>query len=73
MADANTTALHFLGKKITYDLVVDHSFDPSGFIEESGFVTGVLIELDGDHQLCIKLDGYEYYEFVKLSEIHIKS
>lgn len=73
MADANTTALHFLGKKITYDLVVDHSFDPSGFIEESGLVTGVLIELDGDHQLCIKLDGYEYHEFVKFSEIRIKS
>lgn len=73
MAVAHTTLLEFLGKKITYDLAVDQSFDPSGYIEESGTVTGVLLELDGDHQLCVKFDDYDYHEFVKFSEIKLKS
>ena len=74
MAVAHTTLLEYLGKKITYDLAVDQSFDPSGYIEESGTVTGVLLELDGDHQLCIKIDGYlDNHEFVKFSEIRLKS
>jgi hypothetical protein len=73
MADAHTTLLNFLGKKITYDLAVDHSFDPSGFVEETGTVTGVLFELDGDHQLCVKFDDFDSYEFIKFSEMTIKS
>ncbi|RKG47027.1 hypothetical protein D7V64_17240 [Acinetobacter cumulans] len=74
MTVAHTTLLEFLGKKITYDLAVDQSFDSSGYIQESGTVTGVLLELDGDHQLCIKLDGYtDSHEFVKFSEIKLKS
>lgn len=73
MAVAHTTLLEYLGKKITYDLAVDQSFDPSGFIEETGTVTGVLLELDGDHQLLIKLDGFDYHEFIKFSEIKLKS
>lgn len=74
MAVAHTTLLEYLGKKITYDLAVDQSFDPSGYIEESGTVTGVLLELDGNHQFCIKLDGYsDSYEFIRISDIKFKS
>jgi hypothetical protein len=74
MAVAHTTLLEFLGKKITYDLAVDQSFDPSGYIEESGTVTAVLFELDGDHQFCVKIDGFsDTHEFIKLSEIKLKS
>ena len=74
MAAAHTTLLDYLGKKITYVLAVDQSFDPSGYIEESGLVTGVLFELDGDHQFCVKMDGFDdSHEFIKFSEIEIKS
>lgn len=73
MAVAHTTLLEFLGKKITYDLAVDQSFDPSGIVQESGTVTGVLFELDGNHQLCVKFDNYDSYEFIRFSEMKIKS
>ena len=74
MAVAHTTLLEYLGKKITYDLAVDQSFDPSGYIEESGTVTGVLLELDGNHQFCIKLDGYsDSHEFIRFSDMKFKS
>ena len=45
MAASHTTLLEFLGKHITYDLVVDHSFDQSGYLRQAGLVTGVLFYL----------------------------
>lgn len=73
MAVAHTTLLQFLGKHIQYQLAVDTSFDVSGFVNESGKVTGVLLELDGDHQLCVKVDGYDNHEFIKFSDIKLLS
>lgn len=72
MAVAYTTLLEYLGKYITYDLVVDHSFDSSGCIHESGQVTGVFIELNGNHQFQIKFDNSDDFSFVNLSDIQIK-
>lgn len=72
MTAAHTTLLQFLGKKITYDLVVDHTFDSSGYIQCSGTVTGVLLELNGDHHFSVKVDGYDYSELIKFSEIRLK-
>lgn len=69
MAVANTTFLQFLGKSISYQVSVDKSFDASGFVAESGLVTGVLFELDGSFQFCIKLDGYDYEEFIPYSNM----
>ena len=74
MAVAHTTLLELLGKHITYDLAVDHSFDSSGFIHESGLVTAVLLEFDGNHQLCVLVDGFDdNHEFIKFSDIKLKS
>ena len=72
MAASHTTLLELLGKHITYDLVVDHSFDQSGYLRQAGLVTGVLALLDGDHQLLIVVDGYpDNSDFIKLSEVKI--
>lgn len=74
MAVSHTTLLEFLGKHITYDLVVDLSFDQSGSLRQSGFVTGVLALLDGDHELLVVLDGYpDKPDFIKLSQVKILS
>ena len=73
MAVAHTTLLEFLGKKITYDLVVDHSFDPSGYIQESGTVTGVLFDLHGDHLLRVKFDDIDDYGDIRFAEMKIHS
>jgi hypothetical protein len=72
MTAAHTTLLEYLGKYITYDLAVDHSFDPSGYVQESGQVTGVFIELNGNHQFRVKFDNSDNYEFVSLSDIKLK-
>lgn len=72
MTIAHTTLLEYLGKHITYDLAVDQSFDPSGYVQESGQVTGVFIALNGDHQFRIKFDNFDNYEFVHLSDIRLK-
>lgn len=69
MTVEHTTLLQYLGKHIKYQLSVHESFDSSGFISESGVVISVNIELSGDHQLCLKIDGYAYDEFVSLSEM----
>lgn len=71
MTVAHTTLLEFLGKHIKYQVAVDTSFDESGFVEESGLVTGVLFELNGDFQLCVKIDGYDYEEFINFSKMKI--
>ena len=68
MTVAHTTVLELLGKHIKYQVAVDTSFDESGFVEESGLVTGVLFELNGDFQLCVKIDGYDYEEFINFSK-----
>lgn len=74
MAVSNSTLLEFLGKHITYDLVVDRSFDQSGILRQSGFVIGVLALFDGDHQLLVVVDGYpDEPDFIKLSEVKILS
>ncbi|MEG0198225.1 MAG: hypothetical protein RR676_13715 [Acinetobacter sp.] len=52
-------------------MAVDTSFDESGFVDESGLVTGVLFELNGDFQLCVKIDGYDYEEFIHYSKMKI--
>ena len=72
MAVAHTTLLQYLGKNITYDVAVDQSFDPSGFVEESGFVTAVLFDLHSDHMLSVKFDDFDSYDDLKFSEIKIK-
>ncbi|MDN5557742.1 MAG: hypothetical protein L0G58_14280 [Acinetobacter sp.] len=70
MAASHTTLLNYLGKHITYDLAVDQSFHPSGYLKQSGQVTGVLLQLDGNHQLSIKIDGYaDFHDFVLFSDI----
>ncbi|MDA4972958.1 hypothetical protein PGK32_18665 [Acinetobacter baumannii] len=71
MAVAHTTLLEFLGKHIKYQVAVDTSFDESGFVEESGFVTGVLFEVNGDCQFCVKIDGYDYEEFILFSKMKL--
>jgi hypothetical protein len=71
MTVAHTTVLELLGKHIKYQVAVDTSFDESGFVEESGLVTGVLFELNGDFQLCVKIDGYDYEEFINFSKMKI--
>lgn len=70
MAASHTTLLNYLGKHITYDLAVDQSFHPSGYLRQSGQVTGVYLKLDGNHQFSIKIDGYsDFDDFVFLSDI----
>ncbi|MFM2315635.1 MAG: hypothetical protein RLZZ04_4913 [Cyanobacteriota bacterium] len=71
MTVAHTTVLELLGKHIKYQVAVDTSFDESGFVEESGLVTGVLFELNGDFQLYVKIDGYDYEEFINFSKMKI--
>lgn len=72
MAVSHTTLLEFLGKHITYDLVVDHSFDQSGYLRQTGLVTGVLVLFNGDHELLILVDGYpDKSDSIKLSEVKI--
>ena len=73
MAVSHTTLLDYLGKQITYDLTVDQSFDLSGVVEEFGFVTGVLFDLNGDHLLRVKFDDLDSYEDIRFSEIKIKA
>lgn len=71
MTVAHTTLLEFLGKHIKYQVAVDTSFDESGFVDQSGLVTGVLFELNGDFQLFVKIDGYDYEEFIHYSKMKI--
>lgn len=72
MTALHTTLLEYLGKHITYDLAVDHSFDSSGCVEESGIVIGVFIALNGNHHFCVKFDNSDNSDFVDLSDIKLK-
>nr|WP_032072967.1 hypothetical protein [Acinetobacter sp. M131]AGC70586.1 hypothetical protein [Acinetobacter sp. M131] len=70
MAVSHTTLLNYLGKQVTYRLPANPSIHPSGFKQDSGQVVGVLLMLDGDHQVVVRLHEH-YDEYVRFSDMNL--
>lgn len=72
MAVAHTTVLSYLGKHISFETSVPLDYDQSIFVHRSGKVISVLIELDGDHKLCVDY-GNDNAHFFSLTDMKINS
>lgn len=64
MTAAHTTVLSFLGKQISFQTSVS-SHDKPIFVRRSGKVISVVIDLHGDHQLCVDYgnDNAHFFSF----------
>lgn len=67
MTESHTTVLSFLGKQISFQTSVS-SDDKSIFVHRSGKVISVVIDLHGDHQLCVDYgnDNAHFFSFTDM-------
>jgi hypothetical protein len=65
MAVPHTTVLSLLGKEVSFSVLLDEQtkiFFPQG-IHINGCVQGVIIALNGNHQILV---DYEFYELSRI-------